>query len=47
MSKVLNESLKLIATAEDKATEEFFGVIRFRTVRGLFRTSFRSRPWTR
>jgi hypothetical protein len=38
MSKVLNESLKLIATAEDKATEEFFGVIRFRTVRGLFRT---------
>jgi uncharacterized protein (DUF927 family) len=38
MSKVLQESLKLIAIAEDKATEEFFAVIRFRTVKGRFRT---------
>jgi putative DNA primase/helicase len=38
MAKKLKESLKLIAIAEDKATEEFFAVIRFRTVRGLFRT---------
>src|SRR3984957_1353119 len=38
MIKKLKERLKLIATAEDKATEEFFAVVRFRTVRGLFRT---------
>ena len=37
MAKTLKESLKLIAIAEDKATEEFFAVIRFRTVKGHFR----------
>ena len=38
MEKKLKESLQLIAIAEDKATEEFFAVIRFRTVKGHFRT---------
>jgi hypothetical protein len=33
----LKESLRLIATAEDKATKEFFAVIRFRDVKGGFR----------
>jgi uncharacterized protein (DUF927 family) len=37
MAKKLKECLQLIAIAEDKATEEFFAVIRFRTVRGSFR----------
>jgi Domain of unknown function (DUF927) len=38
MSKKLKECLQLIAIAEDKATEEFFSVNRFRTVKGTFRT---------
>jgi uncharacterized protein (DUF927 family) len=38
MAKKLEESLQLIAIAEDRATEEFFAVIRFRTVKGYFRT---------
>jgi putative DNA primase/helicase len=38
MTKKLKERLQLIAIAEDKATEEFFAVIRFRTVKGRFRT---------
>src|ERR1700722_347251 len=38
MAKTLEESLRLIAIAEDKATEEYFAVIRFRTVKGYFRT---------
>jgi putative DNA primase/helicase len=38
MSTKLKECVRLIAIAEDKATEEFFAVIRFRTVKGRFRT---------
>jgi Domain of unknown function (DUF927) len=37
MARRLKESLQLIAIAEDTGTEEFFAVIRFRTVRGRFR----------
>jgi hypothetical protein len=37
MARKLKESLKLIATAEDKATKEFFAVVRFRTVKGTSR----------
>jgi putative DNA primase/helicase len=38
MSKKLKECLQLIAIAEDKSTEEFFAVIRFRRVKGTSRT---------
>jgi hypothetical protein len=37
MNKKLKENLKLIAIAEDKATNEFFAVVRYRDVKGDFR----------
>jgi putative DNA primase/helicase len=37
MSKKLKEHVKLIATAEDRATKDFFAVIRYCNVKGRFR----------